>query len=96
MAGPLAGLRNALGVRRRFEAMMIESLKGLWTHVKESGGTKISHEARSLMRDAPDYEARAQYIPRHAPNQNHDEAQPDSGPRTAGTPSRGHWTGRPS
>jgi hypothetical protein len=44
---------------------MANSLRGLWTYVKESGGTRQHREARSLMRDAPDYEERAQYIPRH-------------------------------
>ncbi|MBZ0302355.1 MAG: SRPBCC family protein [Anaerolineae bacterium] len=63
--GVLAGLRNAVTIRRHYDAVMIESLKALWTFMKDSGRARQSHEARSLMREALDYEARAQYKPRH-------------------------------
>lgn len=65
IGGILGGMRNALSVRRHFDGIMVDSLKGLWTYLKESGKARQSHEAKSLMRDALDYEARAQYTPRH-------------------------------
>ncbi len=65
MGGVLAGMRNSLSVRRHHEKTMVSSLRGLWTFVKETGGTRQDHEAKSLMRDAPDYEERAQYSSRH-------------------------------
>ena len=65
IGGVLGGMRNALSVRRHFDGIMVDSLKGLWTYLKESGKSRQSHEAKSLMRDALDYEARAQYTPRH-------------------------------
>lgn len=65
VGGLVGGVRNALSVRRSFNNRIVESLKALYAYVKETGKTRQSHEARSLMRDALDYEARAQYVPRH-------------------------------
>ncbi len=64
-AGVLSGLRDTLTLRRQFDHVMVASLKALWTYIKETGKARPSHEPRSLMRDALDYEARAQYTPRH-------------------------------
>jgi hypothetical protein len=44
---------------------MVESLKNLWRHINQTGGTQRNHESKSLIRDALDYEARANYKPRH-------------------------------
>ena len=63
--GIAGGLRSGLGARRRIENAMIESLRNLWRYVNQSGGAQRTHEAKSLMRDALDYEARANYKPRH-------------------------------
>lgn len=76
VGGVLGGMRNALGVRRHFSGVMEDSLKGLWTYLKESGKARQSHEAKSLMRDALDYEARAQYTPRHPSRLAEREARP--------------------
>jgi uncharacterized membrane protein len=65
MPGVIGGLRNSLGVKRQIEAMMIDSLKSLWRQINQAGGAKQLHEPKSLMRDALDYQQRAQYKPRH-------------------------------
>lgn len=65
MPGVIGGLRNTLGTKRQIEANMVESLKGLWRYINQTGGSQQFHEAKSLMRDALDYEQRAQYKPRH-------------------------------
>lgn len=64
--GLLGGLRNALGIRRQIENEIIDSLRTLWRYVKDqSGSDEGIREAKSLMRDALDYEARSRYRPRH-------------------------------
>lgn len=63
--GLAGGLRSSLSTRRRIENTMVESLKNLWRYINQSGGAQRSHEAKSLMRDAIDYEGRANYKPRH-------------------------------
>ena len=65
IGGLIGGLRNSLGVKRSLENTMAESLRTLWRVVNEKRDRSQVHEAKSLMRDAPDYEARAQYKPRH-------------------------------
>ncbi len=65
LGGTLSALRDALGTRRHYEQVLIDSLKSLYTQVKTAGSIS-DYESRSLMRDAPDYEARARYVPRHA------------------------------
>ncbi len=57
------GIRIGLG--RQIETAMETSLKSLWRQVSQSSGAQKIREAKSLMREAPDYEARAQYKPRH-------------------------------
>lgn len=63
--GITGSLRSSLGARRRIENAMVESLRNLWRYVNQSGGAQRAHEAKSLMRDALNYEARANYKPRH-------------------------------
>ncbi|MGQ9887419.1 MAG: SRPBCC family protein [Aggregatilineales bacterium] len=63
--GIAGGLRSSLGARKRIENAMVESLRNLWRYVNQSGGAQRTHEAKSLMRDALDYEARVNYKPRH-------------------------------
>jgi uncharacterized protein YndB with AHSA1/START domain len=65
MGGVLSGVRGSLGTGRQIEAVMVGSLKTLWKQVNGSGAAQKMREAKSLMRDAPDAEARAQYKPRH-------------------------------
>ncbi|MBN8593771.1 MAG: SRPBCC family protein [Anaerolineae bacterium] len=62
--GLLANVKNAVSDRRRIDSQIVDSLKNLWRATGKLGG-EAGYAARSLMRDAPDYEARSQYKPRH-------------------------------
>jgi hypothetical protein len=65
MKGVIGGMRNALNHRRALEKGMIDSLKTLWRYMNQVDTGSPEFEARSLMRDAPDYETRSRYRPRH-------------------------------
>lgn len=84
LPGVLGGLRNAMSVRRGLENTMAESLRMLWRKVNEKRDSSQSHEAKSLMRDALDYEARSRYKSRHtsaAPesqDDTHERFRPDA------------------
>jgi hypothetical protein len=61
MGGVLGAIRSP---GRHIETTMAESLKTLYRVLKRKGSEGV-HEVKSLMRDAPDVEARAHYKPRH-------------------------------
>ncbi len=63
--GVIGSLRNSMGIRRSLEAVMVESLRNLWRKVNENRERGEVHEAKSLMREAPDYEQRQRYRSRH-------------------------------
>lgn len=65
LGGMLGGLRDSMGTRRQVESDIIDSMKMLWKVINrmKTGDTLI--EAKSLMRDAPDADARSRYKPRH-------------------------------
>jgi uncharacterized membrane protein len=65
MGGVLGGMRDSLGAKRQIEAVMVDSLKSLWRAMAQAKTTELSYESKSVMRDAPNYEARSQYKPRH-------------------------------
>jgi hypothetical protein len=60
----LGGVRNAIALKRQVENDMIDSLKKLWQILNQSR-SEVTHETKSLIREAPNYEARSQYKPRH-------------------------------
>ncbi|MEZ4667000.1 MAG: SRPBCC family protein [Anaerolineae bacterium] len=64
--GVLAGVRNTISIRRKFETVMVTSLKNLWKVIQSSSAGERPREVKSLMRDAPDYEARTQYKSRQS------------------------------
>jgi hypothetical protein len=64
MGGLLGGMRNALTFKRQFETVMVDSLKTLWRVVNQSRDEN-EREAKAILRAGLDYEARAQYKPRH-------------------------------
>lgn len=67
LGGPLGGVRNALGTSRQLENAMAASLKTLWREANRlSASERDVIDAKSLIREAPDVEARSQYKPRHA------------------------------
>lgn len=79
LGGLFGGVRNALGISREVDHIIADSLKTLWQKIKQSTGTVSRvYEAKSLMRDAPDVEARSNYRPRHpsAAEGQADEMQP--------------------
>ncbi|MBZ0277984.1 MAG: SRPBCC family protein, partial [Anaerolineae bacterium] len=65
MKGFMGGVRNALAHRRTLEKDMIDSLKSFWRYMNQVKSSTDDFAARSLMRDAPNYEARSHYKPRH-------------------------------
>lgn len=86
LGGVLSGLRDSLTIRRQFDSIMVSSLKALWTHIKETSKSRPSHEPKSLMRDALDYEARAQYTPRHPSRFAEREIEQQAAPRITEPP----------
>lgn len=62
--GLVGGLRNTLGLRRQTETVMMDSLRMLWRKLNQANGEPI-REAKSLIREAPGYEERSRYKPRH-------------------------------
>ena len=65
LSGFMSGLRNTLLTRRNLENMIGESLWALWelaNHAKVNQPRDYVY--RSMMRDAPDVEQRASYVPR--------------------------------
>lgn len=81
MGGVLGNMRGALGLNRRLDKLMVEGLKTLWKQVNESGSARKFREAKSLIREAPDAEARAHYVPRHTPVVDLRAEAADAGPR---------------
>jgi uncharacterized membrane protein len=64
--GMLGTLRNSLGIERRHDNLMRESLKTLWKEAKRSGSME-NYQARSLLREGPNtFDERAQYVSRHS------------------------------
>ncbi len=64
ISGLFSGFRNAISVRRGIENDIIESLENLWRQASKLKNTD-SYTAKSLMREAPDVQSRANYQPRH-------------------------------
>ncbi|HVU14236.1 MAG TPA: SRPBCC family protein [Phototrophicaceae bacterium] len=65
LGGLFGGVRNTLSLNRQTDHTIAESLRTLWQQMKQTGATAQTHEAKSLMRDAPDVNARSAYQPRH-------------------------------
>ena len=65
LGGAFSGLRNVLGMKRSVDNMMVDSLWTLWRQVGQLAVNTPMTSSKSLMQDAPNVEARAQYKPRH-------------------------------
>ncbi len=76
IGGLLGGMRNSLGVSRSVDFTISESLKTLYQKIKASGAAARPHESKSLMRDAPNVDARSAYQPRHPSVIDDDERAP--------------------
>lgn len=73
--GVLGGLRNTVNIRRQTEKVMMDSLRMLWRKLNQTSPADTTvREVKSLMRDAPGYEERSRYKPRH-PSKLEAEAQ---------------------
>ncbi len=87
LGGLLGGMRNTLGVSRQVNGTISESLKTLYQKIKQSGAASRPHEAKSLMRDAPNVDARSAYQPRHPSVMAEEENPPAAArPRFAAEP----------
>lgn len=80
--GVFSGLR---GASRQIENTMASSLKALYKQVK-AYASEGGFDAKSLMRDAPDVEARAHYKPRHPTVVQKSAAETEPSLRPAPTP----------
>lgn len=65
VGGVLGGMRDAVGMRRQLESVMVDSLRSLWKAMQKAAGGEL-RESKSLMRDAPGIEERTQYRSRHS------------------------------
>jgi hypothetical protein len=66
--GMLAGLRNSITLKRTLTNNIQDSLRDLYKLIQQETGGISTHEARSIMKDAPDVEEREKYQPRHPTN----------------------------
>ncbi len=86
VGGVLGGMRDAVGIRRQFESVMVESLRSLWKAMQKSAGGEL-RESKSLMRDAPGIEERSQYRSRHSSKDDQPaQVAPRSAPLPVGEP----------
>lgn len=67
MSGILRGIRNTVSTKRNVENAIVNSLWALWRRVTEvkPAAQSTNYASKSLMREAPDVQARSQYVPRH-------------------------------
>jgi hypothetical protein len=65
VGGLFGGIRNSVSLRRNIENNIVESLWNLWRQLSEGGKQDGQYIPKSLMRDAPDVEARSAYKPKH-------------------------------
>lgn len=63
--GLLGGLKNSLNIKRVLTKQITSSLLNLHKYIQRETGGISTHEAKSIMRDAPDVDARSEYQPRH-------------------------------
>lgn len=79
MSGILRGIRNTVSTKRNVENAIVNSLWALWRRVTEVKpvAQSTNYASKSLMREAPDVQARSQYVPRHPLKVT--EAQPPEG-----------------
>lgn len=86
VGGVLGGMRDAVGIRRQFESVMVDSLRSLWKAMQKSAGGEL-RESKSLMRDAPGIEERSQYRSRHSSKDDQPaQVAPRSAPLPVGEP----------
>jgi uncharacterized membrane protein len=77
VSGFLGGIRNALGARRRVDNDIIDSLRNLYSYIKELRGEEkfIAEESSAYLKEAPDVEERSKYQPRYPSKLEQEAAQ---------------------
>lgn len=67
LKGFLSGLRNSLSIKGNVDSDIIDSLRNLYTHVKNLKADEqfVPEESKSYLKLAPDVDARSQYQPRY-------------------------------
>jgi uncharacterized membrane protein len=63
--GAFSGLRNSMGLKRNLSNNIQDSLRNLYKLIQTETGGIPTHEAKALLKEAPDVEERSSYEPRH-------------------------------
>lgn len=66
--GVLSGFRNSMGLKRSLTNEIQDSLRNLYKYIQTETGGISTHEAKALLKEAPDVEERSSYQPRHPSN----------------------------
>lgn len=66
--GMFSSLRNSMGLKRSLTNNIQDSLRNLYKYVQNETGGITTHEAKALLKEAPDVEERSSYQPRHPSN----------------------------
>jgi uncharacterized membrane protein len=66
--GMLSSLRNSMGLKRSLTNNIQDSLRNLYKYIQNETGGISTHEAKALLKEAPDVEERSSYQPRHPSN----------------------------
>jgi len=66
--GAFSGFRNSLGLKRGLSNNIQDSLRNLYKLIQSETGGIPTHEAKALLKEAPDVEQRSSYEPRHPSN----------------------------
>ena len=63
--GAFSGFRNSMGLKRSLSNNIQASLRNLYKLIQAETGGIPTHEAKALLKEAPDVEQRSSYEPRH-------------------------------
>jgi len=63
--GAFSGFRNSMGLKRKLSNNIQDSLRNLYKLIQAETGGIGTHEAKALLKEAPDVEERSIYEPRH-------------------------------
>lgn len=63
--GIFSGLRNSMSLKRSLSNNIQDSLRNLYKLIQSETGGIPTHEAKALVKEAPDVEERSSYEPRH-------------------------------
>ncbi len=84
VGGLLGGMRDAIGVRRNMENIIVDSLWALWRNIGQDEKARAeSYTPKMLMREAPDVQSRANYTPRHPSVFRHGGPAPTAAPESS-------------